>query len=569
MSVGVAKGTLCGRTDHHVVATVELLKILCSLVPLAKVGIAKACIEVGKVACVGAAVLVSHAEEARETSLVAVEGFLVLLFSKELLALGEDGACLVGTRSCHISVIHDDACNDHNHCNDTGNDGLLVFCEEGFLGTDSLFRYLSAILIFDICHYYCILFCFQAEFRGKITEIIGDIEIYYRLFLFFGKKTRNFALKRRIFRLMILKTLTIVNFKNIGMATVEWSPKMNCLVGRNGMGKTNVLDAIYYLSFCRSISNPIDSQLIRHEEPYLMIEGQYATDDGEPETVACALKRGAKKRFKRNDKEYRKLADHIGLVPIVLVAPSDTNLIDGQSEDRRRLMDMVISQYDRLYMDSLVRYSKVLQQRNTLLKAEEEPDPALLDILEEQMAQEGETIYKARKAFIDEFLPVFNTYHNTIADSHDDVGLEYVSHCQRGPLIEVIRRDRMKDRCVGYSLHGVHRDDLNFTINGHPLKKEGSQGQNKTFAIALKLAQFDFLKRTASATTPILLLDDIFDKLDADRVGRIVDIVLSDNFGQTFITDTESAHLENILRGYSHDYRIYDVKEGEICLREM
>lgn len=368
---------------------------------------------------------------------------------------------------------------------------------------------------------------------------------------------------------MILKTLTIVNFKNIGMATVEWSPKMNCLVGRNGMGKTNVLDAIYYLSFCRSISNPIDSQLIRHEEPYLMIEGQYATDDGEPETVACALKRGAKKRFKRNDKEYRKLADHIGLVPIVLVAPSDTNLIDGQSEDRRRLMDMVISQYDRLYMDSLVRYSKVLQQRNTLLKAEEEPDPALLDILEEQMAQEGETIYKARKAFIDEFLPVFNTYHNTIAGSHDDVGLEYVSHCQRGPLIEVIRRDRMKDRCVGYSLHGVHRDDLNFTINGHPLKKEGSQGQNKTFAIALKLAQFDFLKRTASATTPILLLDDIFDKLDADRVGRIVDIVLSDNFGQTFITDTESAHLENILRGYSHDYRIYDVKEGEICLREM
>lgn len=367
---------------------------------------------------------------------------------------------------------------------------------------------------------------------------------------------------------MILKTLTIVNFKNIGMATVVWSPKMNCLVGRNGMGKTNVLDAIYYLSFCRSISNPIDSQLIKHEEPYFMIEGQYATDDGEPETVACALKRGSKKRFKRNNKEYRKLADHIGLLPIVLVAPSDTNLIDGQSEDRRRLMDMVISQYDRMYMDSLVRYSKVLQQRNTLLKADDEPDPALLDILEEQMAVEGETIYKARKNFVDKFLPVFNSYHNTIADSKDNVGLEYVSHCQRGPLIEVIRRDRMKDRCVGYSLHGVHRDDLNFTINGHPLKKEGSQGQNKTFAIALKLAQFDFLKHTASATTPILLLDDIFDKLDADRVGRIVDIVLSDNFGQTFITDTESAHLENILRGYTHDYCIYDVKEGEICLRE-
>ena len=367
---------------------------------------------------------------------------------------------------------------------------------------------------------------------------------------------------------MILKTLTIVNFKNIGMATVEWSPKMNCLVGQNGVGKTNILDAIYYLSFCRSVSNPIDSQLIKHDEPYFMIEGRYETEEGEQEVVSCALKKGVKKRFKRNDKEYRKLADHIGLIPIVFVSPADTWLIEGQSEDRRRFMDMVISQYDRLYMDALVRYAKALQQRNTMLKAEMEPDPALMDILEEQMATEGERIYSARRAFLEEFTPVFRTYLNEIASSKDNVAIEYVSHCQRGPLLEVIRRDRMKDRVVGYSLHGVHRDDLNFTINGRQLKKEGSQGQNKTFSIALKLAQFEFLKRTASHTTPILLLDDIFDKLDAERVARIVDIVLGDNFGQTFITDTDRSHLEDILHNYCYDYRIFNVADGEISIHD-
>ena len=194
---------------------------------------------------------------------------------------------------------------------------------------------------------------------------------------------------------MILKTLTIVNFKNIAMSSIEWSEKMNCIVGQNGVGKTNILDAIYYLSFCRSISNPIDSQLIRHEQPYFMIEGRYNTDEGELEVVTCALKRGVKKKVKRNDKAYGKIADHIGLVPIVFVSPSDTSLIDGGSEDRRRFMDMVISQYNRKYLDALVRYGKALQQRNTLLKAEEEPDGALMDILEMQMAEEGEVIYEA------------------------------------------------------------------------------------------------------------------------------------------------------------------------------
>ena len=327
------------------------------------------------------------------------------------------------------------------------------------------------------------------------------------------------------------------------------------------MGKTNVLDAIYYLSFCRSAGNPIDSQVIRHEEPFFMLEGNYDEDL----CISVAMKRGTKKHFKRNKKEYKRLSEHIGLIPLVVVAPSDTLLIEGTSEERRKLMDMVISQYDRSYIDALARYNNAHQQRNTLLKMEdEEPDPLLMQLWEEQMAESGEELYQKRKAFVDELEPIFQDYYQRISGGQERVGLSYVSHCQRGPLLEVIQRDRMKDRAVGYSLHGVHRDDLEFTLDGHPMRREGSQGQNKTYVIALKLAQFDFLKRTASQTTPLLLLDDIFDKLDAERVEQIVKLVSSDSFGQIFITDTNRDHLDQILRNSALDYRIFHVENGEI-----
>ena len=360
---------------------------------------------------------------------------------------------------------------------------------------------------------------------------------------------------------MILRKLSILNYKNIAEATLELSPKMNCFIGRNGMGKTNVLDAIYYLSFCRSAGNPIDSQVIRHEEPFFMLEGNYDEDL----CISVAMKRGTKKHFKRNKKEYKRLSEHIGLIPLVVVAPSDTLLIEGTSEERRKLMDMVISQYDRSYIDALARYNNAHQQRNTLLKMEdEEPDPLLMQLWEEQMAESGETLYQKRKAFVDELEPIFQDYYQRISGGQERVGLSYVSHCQRGPLLEVIQRDRMKDRAVGYSLHGVHRDDLEFTLDGHPMRREGSQGQNKTYVIALKLAQFDFLKRTASQTTPLLLLDDIFDKLDAERVEQIVRLVSSDSFGQIFITDTNRDHLDQILRSSALDYRIFHVENGKI-----
>ena len=385
-----------------------------------------------------------------------------------------------------------------------------------------------------------------------------------------------FKQEKQYFCTVILEKLSILNYKNIAEATLELSPKMNCLIGQNGVGKTNVLDAVYYLSFCRSASNPIDSQVIRHEEPFCVIEGEYESDsqhpigDSQQLLISCGMKRGVKKHFKRNKKEYKRLSEHIGLIPLVVVSPSDTMLIEGSSEERRRLMDMVISQYDRSYIEALSRYNNAHQQRNTLLKQEDPaPDPMLLQIWEEQMAESGEVIYQKRNAFVQELIPLFQQFYNQISSGRETVGLNYTSHCQRGPLLEVIQRDRHKDLAVGFSLHGVHRDDLEFTLDGHLMKREGSQGQNKTYAIALKLAQFDFLKRTASQTTPLLLLDDIFDKLDAERVEQIVRLVSGDAFGQIFITDTNRDHLDQILKASALDYKIFYVDNGEITEKNV
>lgn len=367
---------------------------------------------------------------------------------------------------------------------------------------------------------------------------------------------------------MILNRISIVNYKNIEAATLSLSPKINCLIGHNGAGKTNFLDAVYYLSFCKSAFNTRDSELITHDRDFFVVEGDYITDNGNREDIYCGMKRGSKKHFRRNKKEYRRLSQHIGLIPLIFVSPSDSILIEGYSEERRRLMDVVVSQFDREYIDALQKCNKALQQRNALLKQEQEPDLALMELWEEQMAENGETIFKKRNAFIEELIPVFQTVYQKISQGNENVSLKYVSHAQRGPLLEVIQRDRQKDRAVGYSLHGVHRDDLEMLIDGYPMKTEGSQGQNKTFALALKLAQFRFLRRTASKTTPLLLLDDIFDKLDSRRVGQIVELVGGDEFGQIFITDTNRENLDRILQQTGPDYKIFDVESGTIKERE-
>lgn len=344
---------------------------------------------------------------------------------------------------------------------------------------------------------------------------------------------------------------------------------MNCFIGLNGAGKTNMLDAVYYLSFCKSATNPIDSQVISHGEEFFMIQGFYEMEDSSVEEIYCGMKRGRKKQFKRNKKEYSRLADHIGFIPLVIVSPSDSVLIVGGSEERRRFMDVVISQYNRPYLDALVRYNKALQQRNVLLKAEEEPDSALLEIWEDMMAESGEIIFSARQEFIQEFVPIFRRFYSVISQDNEEVDLLYSSHAQRGNLREVIRSSRMKDRIVGYSLHGIHKDELEMRIGEFLIKREGSQGQNKTYLIALKLAQFDFLRRVGSHTTPLLLLDDIFDKLDASRVEQIVKLVSGDNFGQIFVTDTNRDHLDNILCRMNQSYKLFEVANGELHEREM
>ena len=367
---------------------------------------------------------------------------------------------------------------------------------------------------------------------------------------------------------MILKRISILNYKNLEQVELDFSPKMNCFIGQNGMGKTNLLDAVYYLSFCKSATKPIDSQNMMHHQDFFVIQGFYETESGDIEEIYCGMKRRQKKLFKRNKKEYTRLSDHIGFIPLVMVSPSDSELISGGSEERRRFMDVVISQYDKEYLEALIRYNKALQQRNTLLKNEQGFDEELIEVWEEMMAASGEVVYRKRCAFIEEFIPIFQAFYSQISQNKEEVGLVYESHAQQGDLLQLLKESRQRDQIMGYSLKGIHKDDLLMQLGDYPIKKEGSQGQNKTYLIALKLAQFDFLRRTGSHTTPLLLLDDIFDKLDASRVEQIVKLVAGDKFGQIFITDTNRDHLDKIMQKIEGEYKVFSVEDGAIHERK-
>lgn len=347
---------------------------------------------------------------------------------------------------------------------------------------------------------------------------------------------------------------------------VSFSPKVNCLIGSNGMGKTNLLDAVYYLSFCKSSVTVNDSQNIFHEEPFFMIQGNYMTDSGINEEISCGLKRGEKKQFKRNKKSYDRLSDHIGSVPLVMVSPADNVLIAGGSEERRRFVDMVISQYDSEYLNALIRYNRVLQQRNVMLRADVMSDAEMFSLIEEMMVAEAVRIHQGRKQFVEELVPVFSRFHTIITGGNEEVALLYRSHLNENDLRELLVASRADDRSLGYTSKGVHRDELVMKLGGYPIRKEGSQGQNKSFLVALKLAQYDFLYRKGGET-PILLLDDIFDKLDSNRVEQIVNLVSGDGFGQIFITDVNREHTDGILEQIDGAYRLFEVDQGEVKLR--
>lgn len=360
---------------------------------------------------------------------------------------------------------------------------------------------------------------------------------------------------------MYLKQLSLVNYKNIAQATIDFCPKINCFIGQNGSGKTNLLDAIYYLSYCKSHTNSIDSQNILHEEAFFVMQGVYERNNQE-EHIYCGLKRKQKKQFKRNKKEYDRLSEHIGFLPLVLVSPNDSELIAEGSEERRRFMDSIISQYDSAYLQNLIRYNNALQQRNSLLKSEI-TDASLFEIWEEQLSDYGSAIFSKREEFIADFLPIFQQYYQTISQGKELVGLRYESHAKEQNLSEQLKNTRQRDLAIGYTTKGIHKDELEMILGEYPIKRVGSQGQNKTYLIALKLAQFDFLKRIVNIT-PILLLDDIFDKLDSSRVTEIIKLVANEHFGQIFITDTNREHLDQILKDINQDTQLFIVEAGEI-----
>ena len=346
---------------------------------------------------------------------------------------------------------------------------------------------------------------------------------------------------------MVISSLSVINYKNIVQADLAFSPKINCFIGSNGEGKTNLLDAVYYLSFCRSSNTPLDAQVVRHEQDSMAIQGVYMDDDGNEEVISAGVFPGKRKRFCRNRKPYQRLAEHIGLVPLVMVSPQDNVLVTGGGEERRKFLDTVISQYDNIYLDSLIKYNRALQQRNALLRGEAEPDSTVISIFEEIMAAEGEIIFSKRRSFVELLTPIFQDYYTTVSSGKEKVELVYTSHCMRGPLLDVIQRD-----------------ELDMRLDGYPIRREGSQGQAKSFLVALKFAQLELLKRVGRHTVPLLLLDDIFDKLDAGRVAQIVNLVAGDGFGQIFITDTNRDHLDSILTATQSDYRLFNVKGGEV-----
>ena len=369
---------------------------------------------------------------------------------------------------------------------------------------------------------------------------------------------------------MWLQKLSLINFKNYTEAELLFSPSVNAFTGNNGAGKTNLLDAIHYLSLCKSYFNPIDGQQIKHGEDFFIIQGAF-NKNSQKELISCGLKRAQKKQFKRNKKEYQRLADHIGLFPLVMISPNDISIIIEGSEERRRFIDNVISQTDNAYLDEVLLYNRHLLIRNALLRqiaATGKYDPALLDIYDEQLVKSGNRIFEKRKAFMTSFTEIFNTHYQYLSDDAEKVELVYESPLFTYDFAALLKKSLERDRILERTSTGIHKDDLIFTIHGMPLKKFGSQGQQKSFLIALKLAQYTFLHHQ-KAFKPLLLLDDIFDKLDDQRTHKLMKMVSDKDFGQIFITDTSKQRIETVFNEIKVEVSIFEIDKGEVGFKEQ
>jgi DNA replication and repair protein RecF len=385
------------------------------------------------------------------------------------------------------------------------------------------------------------------------------------LLFIFLKIELTFVLESVIFatfylKNVILKKLSLLNYKNIAENSFEFESKINAIVGKNGIGKTTILDAIYHLAVGKSYFNPLSTQNIKHGEEFFVIDGIFEKEN-RTEQIICSYKKAQKKILKRNGKIYEKFSEHIGLIPIVIISPSDTDLIIEGSETRRKFIDNVISTFDTSYLNTLINYQKTLQQRNALLKyfaLNQVFDADNLNIYNEQLSEFGHLIFTKRKDFLEKFIPVFQELYEVISENAEKVTIEYESQLYDDNLETLLIQNLQKDRITQYTTCGIHKDDVIFNIAGFPVKKFGSQGQQKSFLIALKLAQFDFIKKHTK-TLPILLFDDIFDKLDAFRVQQIVNMVNNDVFGQIFISDTHPERTENIIKQTHKSYKIFNI----------
>lgn len=364
---------------------------------------------------------------------------------------------------------------------------------------------------------------------------------------------------------MLVEKIDILDFKNIAEAKLEFSPGVNCLLGLNGMGKSNLLEAIHFLSMARPIRSIPESGLIRHGADMLMVKGSYLMDSGAHESVSCGIVRGKGKTLRRNDKEYQRISEHIGKFPIVTVSPGDSEIVTGSGEVRRKLMDVVISQADPAYLSRLIRYNRGLESRNKMLRAGVH-DRLLYESIETNMAEAAGAIHTARSQWVEDLKPGFARYYSRISDDAERASLAYRSVLNDSSLRDVFDTERARDLALGFTSAGIHRDDLSTRLGDYSMKRLGSQGQVKTFTIALRLAIFDYL-RERGGVTPILLLDDIFDKLDSGRVARIISEVSgSENFGQIFITDTNREHLNETLEGIRPESRLFEVSDGKFNL---
>ncbi len=363
---------------------------------------------------------------------------------------------------------------------------------------------------------------------------------------------------------MFLQKLSVSNFKNYKETNLQFTDKINCFIGDNGAGKTNLLDAIHYLSFCKSYFNPVDTQNIRHKESFFSIHGTYLKNGDTPDVLSCIQKTDQRKIFRINQKEYDRLADHIGLFPLVMVSPYDRDLINEGSEIRRKYLDGVISQFDKNYLDDLINYNKALAQRNALLKRFADTNSfssSMLDIWDRQLSSYGQRIHEKRTGFLKEFVPIFQKYFDFISEGKETVSINYTSQLFTRSLDELLAVSVDKDRVARFTTQGIHKDDLEFSISGYPLKKFGSQGQQKSFVIAIKLAQFDYT-RDIKGYKPVLLFDDIFDKLDQNRVHQIIRLVSENSFGQVFISDTQRSRIESLFDEVRIDHRIFLITDG-------